>query len=59
MFTNFFYYLRSRGLDVSPSEWMTLQKALHQGLADSGLTRFYHLCRMILLWRGYRRIIRV
>lgn len=49
MFTNFFYYLRARGLDVSPSEWMTLQKALEKGLADNGLTQFYLLCRMILL----------
>ncbi|MBR4079754.1 MAG: VWA domain-containing protein [Christensenellaceae bacterium] len=49
MFIDFFYYLRKNGLDVSPSEWMTLQKALDLGLADNSVTQFYHLCRMILL----------
>ena len=48
MFIDFFYYLRKNGLDVSPSEWMTLQKALDLGLAENSVTQFYHLCRMIL-----------
>jgi uncharacterized protein with von Willebrand factor type A (vWA) domain len=49
MFTSFFYLLRARGLKVSLGEWMTLMKALDAGLAGSGLTGFYHLCRSILL----------
>ena len=49
MFTNFFYFLRDHGLDVSPSEWMTLLRALDQGLAKNSITGFYQLCRMILL----------
>ena len=48
MFTDFFYLLRARGLDVSPGEWLTLQGALDKGLAKDGLTAFYHLCRCIL-----------
>ena len=49
MFLPFFYYLRKEGLDVSVDEWLTLSEALHKGLAFSGLTSFYQLCRLILV----------
>lgn len=49
MFTAFFYLLRSRGLDVSLNEWLTLTEALDKGLAGSSFTRFYYLSRSILV----------
>lgn len=49
MFTEFFYFLRARGLDVSLNEWMSLLEAMRQGLHDSSLTGFYYLCRMLLV----------
>ena len=49
MFTDFFYLLRARGLEVSPNEWLTLQDALDKGLAKDGLTSFYNLCRCVLV----------
>ena len=49
MFTNFFYTLKAKGLDVSLSEWLTLMDALNKGLAASSLTEFYYLARMILV----------
>lgn len=49
MFLGFFYYLRSRQVRVSLNEWMTLMEALQKGLAESSLTRFYHLCRSICI----------
>ena len=32
MFTDFFYLLRARGLNVSPEEWQTLLRGLELGL---------------------------
>ncbi len=49
MFAAFFYLLRSRGLDVSLNEWMTLLEAMSKGLHRSSLTGFYHLCRAIVV----------
>ena len=49
MFTDFFYTLKAKGLDVSLSEWLTLMDALNKGLAASSLTEFYYLARMILV----------
>lgn len=49
MFSNFFYTLKDKGLEVSLSEWLTLQEALDQGLCHSSLTEFYYLARMILV----------
>ena len=49
MFSKFFYTLKAKGLEVSLSEWLTLQDALQQGLCHSSLTEFYYLARMILV----------
>ena len=49
MFSKFFYTLKDKGLDVSLSEWLTLQDALNQGLCNSSLTEFYYVARMILV----------
>ena len=49
MFISFFYLLRSRGLDVTPDEWMTLLEGLSRGLHQSSLTGFYQLCRAVLV----------
>ena len=49
MFAAFFYLLRSRGLDVSLNEWLTLLEGMEKGLHHSTLTGFYHLCRAIVV----------
>lgn len=49
MFSKFFYTLKDKGLEVSLSEWLTLQDALQKGLCHSSLTEFYYLARMILV----------
>ena len=49
MFVSFFYLLRSRGLDVTPDEWMTLLEGLARGLHQSSLTGFYRLCRAVIV----------
>ncbi len=49
MFSSFFFLLRSRGLNVSLSEWLTLVQALDQGLGQADFTRFYYLARSILV----------
>jgi len=49
MFVSFFYLLRAKGLHVSLNEWLTLTTALDKGLAASSLTRFYYLCRAVLV----------
>lgn len=48
MFDEFFYLLRQYGLDVSTTEWLTVQQALSLGLHGSSLTGFYDLCRAVL-----------
>ena len=49
MFSEFYYTLKSKGLDVSLSEWLTLMEALDKGLCESSLTKFYYVARMILV----------
>lgn len=49
MFIDFFYILKNKGINVTLSEWLTLQEALDQGLCDSSLTKFYYVSRMILV----------
>lgn len=49
MFTNFFYTCKAKGLDISLSEWLTLQEALDKELCNSSLTQFYYVARMILV----------
>lgn len=49
MFTSFFYTLKSHGLDISTTEWITLMNALDMGLAHSNFTDFYYLCRTVLI----------
>ncbi|MCR5734677.1 MAG: VWA containing CoxE family protein [Lachnospiraceae bacterium] len=49
MFTEYFYFLRDKGLDVSPGQWLSLMDALDRGLCANSLTEFYYVSRMILL----------
>jgi uncharacterized protein with von Willebrand factor type A (vWA) domain len=49
MFYNLFHALRRLGVPVTFNEWMLLQNALAENLADSSLTRFYYLARAILV----------
>ncbi len=49
MLTTFFYTLKAKGLDVSLSEWITLFKAMEEGLHGSSLTGFYYVARAILV----------
>lgn len=49
MFTNYFYFLREKGLDVSLSEWLSLVEAMDKGLINASLTEFYYVSRMILV----------
>ncbi len=48
MFIEFFYLLRQKGLLISPSGFLRLQQALHQGLIRS-LEDFYCLSRAIMI----------
>ncbi len=49
MFIEFFLLLRAHGVPASLSEFMTLQRALDQGLSRASLDTFYHLARSILV----------
>ena len=49
MFIDFFYILKNKGINVTLSEWLTLQEALDKGLCDSSLSKFYYVSRMILV----------
>ncbi len=49
MFGKFFDALKAKGLNVTLSEWLTLQDALDKGLCGSSLTEFYYVARMILV----------
>lgn len=49
MFTSFFYLLRSAGIKVSMTEWLTFIEALNTGLNEAEFTRFYYLARSILV----------
>jgi len=48
MFINFFYTLKNAGIPVSPTSFLTLQKALSKGLINS-LNEFYTASRAILV----------
>ncbi|GBC63103.1 hypothetical protein DENIS_4092 [Desulfonema ishimotonii] len=48
MFTDFFYTLKNAGIPVSPTSFLTLQKALNKGLINS-LNDFYTASRAILV----------
>ena len=48
MFTDFFYKLKNAGIPVSPTSFLTLQKALSIGLINS-LDEFYTSARAILV----------
>lgn len=49
MFINFFFNLKSYGVPVSIHEWITLHRALAQNLNNCSMTRFYYICRGILV----------
>ncbi len=49
MFANFFYICKAKGLNITLSEWLTLQDALDKGLCESSLTQFCYLARMTLV----------
>lgn len=49
MFTEFFYMLKAKGLDISMTEWLTFMDALDRGLSQGNFTNFYYLGRMILV----------
>lgn len=49
MFIDFFYILKNKGINVTLSEWLTLQEALDKGLCESSLSKFYYVARMILV----------
>ena len=49
MFNEFFHILKAKGLDISLSEWLTLQEALDKDLCESSLTAFYYIARATLL----------
>jgi uncharacterized protein len=49
MFFNLFHSLRRHGVPVTLNEWLVLQKALSENLADSSLTRFYYLARAVMV----------
>lgn len=49
MFTDYFYFCREKGLDVSLKEWLSLVEAMDKGLIHASLTEFYYVSRMILV----------
>lgn len=48
MFVNFFYTLRDKGVPVTPTSFLRLQKALGMGLIES-LDDFYSVARSLLV----------
>lgn len=51
MFSEFFYVLKDKGLDVSMTEWLTFMDAIDKGLYRSNFSEFYYLGRTILVNR--------
>ncbi len=51
MFLAFFYALRSAGIKVSTTEWLSLMESLARGHAHSSLETFYELARALLVKR--------
>ncbi len=48
MFTNFFFYLRAKGLNVTPDEWLTFMECADKGMVR-GLDDLYSLGRTTLV----------
>lgn len=51
MFTGFLFHLRTHGLSVSLTEWLTLLEAMAAGHGRSSVAGFYHLSRALLVKR--------
>lgn len=51
MFSDFFYLLRSKGIAVTPTEWLAFLGALDKGLADGQPRELYNLARALLVKR--------
>jgi uncharacterized protein len=51
VFTAFFFDLRAHRIPVSVTEWLTLMEALVRGFDDASLSKFYHLCRALVVKR--------
>jgi hypothetical protein len=51
VFLTFYYSLRAQGIAVSPTEWLTLMRALSQGHDRASLEGFYALARAVLVKR--------
>lgn len=49
MFTHFYYTIKSKGIDVSLSEWLSFIEALNNHLSGCTLTSFYYMSRAILV----------
>lgn len=49
MFTNFFYMLKVKGLNISTTEWLTFIEALDKGLCYGSFQGLYELGRMTLV----------
>ncbi len=49
LFLGFFYLLRSRGLKITPTQWLGLVRGLVLGLHGSSLIGFYSLARSVLV----------
>ncbi len=49
MFTEFFYMLKDRGLNLSTTEWLIFMEALDKGLSNASFTDLYYLGRMTLV----------
>ena len=51
MFLLFFYQLRAHGINVSPTEWLSLATAMGRGFERANLSTFYNLSRALLVKR--------
>jgi uncharacterized protein with von Willebrand factor type A (vWA) domain len=51
VFTDLLYLLRSRGITVSPTEWVAFLEGLEKGLADGKPRELYNLARALLVKR--------
>ncbi|MBI3725441.1 VWA domain-containing protein [bacterium] len=51
MFTDLFYLLRSRGVPVTPTEWLAFLEGIEKGLADGRPRELYLLGRALLVKR--------
>jgi len=51
VFQDLLYLLRTRGIAVSPTEWVAFLEGLDKGLADGRPRELYHLARALLVKR--------